>query len=243
MQLRRATPDDLTAIADVILASLTDDSSWKSLFTSDIRSDPDCDYYARELLSNYLDPDNPEWLVLVAELPKGGTYTIASVAIWNISLARYQNTRRDSAASTICDVGEVVEVMSPDNYDSTMDKLTGLHTTISFSQKKYFQHLEPCIYLEVLATHPVYRGKGYAKALCTEVVESAQKRDLPVAVLTSMRGYIFFSGLGFKDLGCVSLRGPKRALEDCVLKAMILCARQKKSRPLVVSWILTHTSK
>jgi len=142
----------------------------------------------------------------------------------------------------MCNTSEVVEVMSPEDDISTIERLDSLRTTIAFSQKQHFQHLQPCIYLEILATHPLYRGKGFAKALCAQVVDSAQEHDLPVAVLTSLRGYIFFSGLAFKDLGCVLLRGPDRTLEDCMLKAMLLHPRQKRSRPLLVSWFLRHVS-
>jgi hypothetical protein len=101
MQIRRATLDDLTAITDVVLASLAEDSSWKNLFISDIRNDPDCHFYVKESLRRYLDLEELVWLVLVAEVAHGGKFTIASVAIWNISLDRYQNPRRDCRSKRV----------------------------------------------------------------------------------------------------------------------------------------------
>ncbi|KAH8168282.1 hypothetical protein LIA77_12011 [Sarocladium implicatum] len=242
MNIRRARADDLSAITDIILASLADDPSWKTLFTSDIRKDLEYDLYIRETVKEYLDPETPEWLVLVAEAPRRNTAIIASVAIWNVSLARFSSSSRRDSSSTICNFGEAIEVMSSDIDITIIDKLTSLKTTVSFSQKEHFKNLEPCVYLEVLATHPVYRGKGYAKALCTEVISSAEEHRLPVAVMSSLRGYIFFSGLKFKDLGCVVLRGPDKKLEDCVLKAMVHCPPPKKNRPVMVNWILRHVN-
>lgn len=146
------------------------------------------------------------------------------------------------ATSTLCDLGDVIPVMSPDNNDSVVDNLTALSAAISFSQKQHFEHLEPYVYLEVLATHPAHRGQGYAKALCAVGVDSARKRNLAIAVLTSSRGYIFFSGLAFGDLGCVSLRGSDGSREDCVLKAMILHPELKRRRSSVVDTFLKDVS-
>lgn len=96
MEIRRATAGDLAAIADVVIASLAEDPSWRSLFTSEIRHDPNYRLYIREILKTYLAPNNTEWLVLVAEAPKGQMATIVSVAIWNVSLSKNRtSTRRD----------------------------------------------------------------------------------------------------------------------------------------------------
>lgn len=125
--------------------------------------------------------------------------------------------------------------MYPHASASVAEKLAALSSAISSSQRQHFESLEPYVYLEVLATHPAHRGHGYAKALCAVGVEQAQKQDLTVAVLTSSRGYIFFSGLAFADLGCVSVRGADRdggarARDDCVLKVMVLHPPQKTRR-------------
>lgn len=147
-----------------------------------------------------------------------------------------------TATSESCDLGDIIPVTPPEADDSVADKLAALSAAICFSQKQHFEHFEPYVYLEVLATHPAYRGPGYAKALCTVGVDSAQKRDYAVAALASARGYILFSGLAFGDLGRVSLHGAEKSREDCVLKAMILHPRQKRRRSSVVDSFLTYIS-
>jgi GNAT superfamily N-acetyltransferase len=137
---------------------------------------------------------------------------------------------------------DVVPTIPPESHDSVVDKLTALSAAIAFSQKQHFEQFEPYVYLEVLATHPAHRGQGYAKALCAVGVDSAQKRSLAVAALTSSRGYIFFSGMAFGDLGCVSLRGSNCSRDDCMLKAMILHPQQKRRRSSVINSFLSYVS-
>lgn len=95
MQIRHATPDDLSAVAEVILASLADDPSWRSLFPPGFRRDPAYDRYALDVLERYLSPENLDWLILVAEVDT----TIVSVAIWDMSRSRIQETWRRSCTS------------------------------------------------------------------------------------------------------------------------------------------------
>lgn len=117
----------------------------------------------------------------------------------------------------------------PDHESETvMDKLASLSSAMAHSQEARFAACGPYVYLEVLATHPAHRGRGHAKALCAVGVEAARKRDLAVAVLTGSRGYIFFSGLAFADLGCVAMR--EGAAEEAVLKVMVLRPRPKARR-------------
>ncbi|KAH6670891.1 putative GNAT family acetyltransferase [Plectosphaerella plurivora] len=233
MHIRHATLDDLPAVADVILASLAEDSSWKSLFPPDFRKNPAYEAYTLEVLARYLDPENQNHLVVVAEVSrataKGLVTTIASVAVWDMSQAEMHDTWRKSI-DTLFDVDDLIAVMAPAASPNVRDKLATMHAAVSFSQRQHFENAGAHAYLEALATHPAYRGQGYAKALSAVGLESARARGLAVAVMTSSRGYIFFSGLAFADLGCVSLRGPDRSREDCVLKVMILPAPRPKAR-------------
>jgi GNAT superfamily N-acetyltransferase len=134
------------------------------------------------------------------------------------------------ATDTLFDVDDLISVMAPAASENIRDKLATMHAAVSFSQRQHFEHAGAHAYLEALATHPAHRGQGYAKALSAVGFASARARSLAVAVMTSSRGYIFFSGLGFADLGCVSLRGPDRSREDCVLKVMILNAPRPRPK-------------
>ncbi|KAH7362764.1 hypothetical protein B0T11DRAFT_281372 [Plectosphaerella cucumerina] len=233
MHIRQATLDDLPAVAEVILASLAEDSSWKSVFPPGFRKNPAYEAYAREVLERYLDPENLDRLVVVAEVSratsKGIVTSIASVAVWDMSRADMHETWRKST-DTLFDVDDLISVMAPAASENIRDKLATMHAAVSFSQRQHFEHAGAHAYLEALATHPAHRGQGYAKALSAVGFASARARSLAVAVMTSSRGYIFFSGLGFADLGCVSLRGPDRSREDCVLKVMILNAPRPRPK-------------
>jgi hypothetical protein len=98
MHIRQATLDDLPAVAEVILASLAEDSSWKSVFPPGFCKNPAYEAYAREVLERYLDPENLDRLVVVAEVsratPKGTVTSIASVAVWDMSRADMHETWR-----------------------------------------------------------------------------------------------------------------------------------------------------
>lgn len=251
MHIRHATIDDLPAVAEVLMASLAEDPSWRSVFPPNFRANPAYQDYAREVLARYLDPDTKSdhaRLVVVAEVATAKGPAIASVAVWDMSRAQMHDTWRKCmsafssvqlsprdalsnsvrpATDTLFDVDDLISVMAPAASPNVRDKLATMHAAVSFSQRQHFEHAGPYAYLEALATHPLHRGRGYAKALSAVGLASARARGLAVAVMTSSRGYIFFSGLAFADLGCVSLRGPDPSREDCVLKVMILPATAK----------------
>lgn len=94
-RIRRATLEDIDAIADVVIASLSSDLSWRSLIPSGLRGDVAYGTYAREILMRHLAPENFDSLVLVAEAPTRGSYTIVSVAVWDTAHSRYHQSWRN----------------------------------------------------------------------------------------------------------------------------------------------------
>lgn len=93
-RIRRATLEDIEAMADVVLASLACGPSWKSLVPNGFQKDPTYRQYARDILMKHLAPENFDSLVLVAESSIKGVYTIVSVAIWNTAHSRYHEAWR-----------------------------------------------------------------------------------------------------------------------------------------------------
>lgn len=110
-QIRRATLVDLGDIVDIVLASLAEDSSWKALFPTGFRKDPAYSQYAREIFKRYLAPNNCDWMVLVAVPPRSGSLrdnspAIVSVAVWDMSHARYHSAWRKCTWFLEIQVGE-----------------------------------------------------------------------------------------------------------------------------------------
>jgi hypothetical protein len=93
-RIRRATLDDIDAIADVVLASLASDPSWKIMIPYGFHKDATYRQYARDILMRHLAPESFDSLVLVAECPSKGSYTIVSVAVWNTTHSRYHDAWR-----------------------------------------------------------------------------------------------------------------------------------------------------
>lgn len=104
--------------------------------------------------------------------------------------------------------------------------------------KRYPQFM----YLQLLATHPNYRGQGYAKDLLRAYMVKAKQKG---SVLTSFGGpfgYIFFSGLGFRDLGAVAL--PSGIASDTVMvKAMSLVVPKEARRRSIVNAVVNHITR
>ncbi len=62
------------------------------------------------------------------------------------------------------------------------------------------------IYLYLLATHPDYRHRGAATALCRWGMDKAKERNMYVALMGSPMGSPLYRHLGFQELGTVTVQ-------------------------------------
>uniref|UniRef100_A0A8H7N4L1 N-acetyltransferase domain-containing protein n=1 Tax=Bionectria ochroleuca TaxID=29856 RepID=A0A8H7N4L1_BIOOC len=104
--------------------------------------------------------------------------------------------------------------------------------------KRYPQFM----YLQLLATHPNYRGQGYAKDLLRAYMVKAKQKGNVLTSFGGPFGYIFFSGLGFHDLGAIAL--PSGIASDTVMvKAMSLVVPKEARRRSIVNAVVNHITR
>ncbi|KAI0162420.1 hypothetical protein BJ166DRAFT_267942 [Pestalotiopsis sp. NC0098] len=64
------------------------------------------------------------------------------------------------------------------------------------------------VHLWLLTTHPDYRRRGAARALCCWGMQLAQSRNHPVTVLASPMGRQLYTNIGFRTVGAVVVQVP-----------------------------------
>lgn len=102
---------------------------------------------------------------------------------------------------------------------------------------RYPQH----IYLQLLATDPNHQNRGYAKDLVHSYIVKAKRKGAILTTIAGPFGYIFFSGLGFHDLGPVELP-PSTASDAQLIKAMSLVVNKEERRQSIVDSVLNYIS-
>lgn len=102
---------------------------------------------------------------------------------------------------------------------------------------KYGSHM----FLHAVITNPEWKGLGYAKHLAKHGMELACNKDVALAAVASPNGYIFYSGLGFKDCGSTTVQVEGEA-DDINLKTMVYNPSHTKDPSAVgwVEWFLGH---
>ena len=196
MKIRVATKDDISGAARVVLAALVDEASWKTFVAGKSAE------YVEDVLRKYLGSHDCQFLVA-----DGTGATIAALAIWDLS-GTYtldksaSDYRSDRVTNTVA-----VPALAP----------------LEQAREKHFAG--PFVLLQLLATRPNLRGKGYGKALVAAGIDAARARQASVGAFTASRGYILLSGLGFVDVGAVGL-----PVDEVAVKAMVLDAKQVQRR-------------
>lgn len=116
--------------------------------------------------------------------------------------------------------------IDPDN-----DRLQSLNNAFAQGRQQFFAGGGPKIVLRLLATAPNCQRNGYAKALCKSGLEIGWRRQAAVCLQTGVRGYIALSGMGFSDVGAVTIP-PVPGQEEQVLKALKMdVAKAQESHP------------
>lgn len=101
----------------------------------------------------------------------------------------------------------------------------------------YHQHR----YLQLLATHPNHQGHGYASDLIQAAITEAKHLGGVLTAVAGPLGYILFSGLGFHDVGTVTLP-PSKATDPQVVKAMVLVVVKEERRRSIVDAVIHYVS-
>lgn len=223
--IRQARPDELPAVVKCILAAINKERLWTNFVPA--KGGQDEGYLAEieNLLKEHLDPSNKDWVIEVVDLAKkGAPAQIVAVAVWDMSAASEEDKKAQQPQTAIRDgrLRAYIEVLRKARADV-------------FS--RYPQHT----YLQLLATHPDHQNRGYGKDLVHSYMAKAKQKGGVLTALGGPFGYIFFSGLGFHDLGPVELP-PSSATDAQMVKAMSLVINQEERRRSIVDSLINYIS-
>lgn len=108
-------------------------------------------------------------------------------------------------------------------------------------REEYFGSYDKHRYLQLLATHPVHKTRGYATALVQDAITTAKRHGGTLVTMGGPIGYILFSGLGFHDLGAVKLPSSLDTNVQAV-KAMSLVVEKLERRRSFVDSLIEYIS-
>ncbi|KHO00413.1 Acyl-CoA N-acyltransferase [Metarhizium album ARSEF 1941] len=228
MKIRPATPEDVPAVARIVLTALRDEAPWKAFFPRMAETDPEYVEYCEAILQSYFAPANKNsWLFLVVEISAAEARLnpgpmIVAAAVWDISTSlghgQGHKGRQSNTAAPMDLKQNHGPVFSQDNIPA---KPVALSQAVSDGRRRHFSNHVPYIFLHILATRPDYQRQGYGKALCNSGINLAKQKHASVCVQTAPRGYVLFSGLGFADQGPIALPAEPDA-DGALVKAMVL---------------------
>ncbi|KAI6778325.1 uncharacterized protein J7T54_005841 [Emericellopsis cladophorae] len=224
-KIRAATFEDLPSVVKVILAAINKERLWTNFVPSKTGQDESYVKEIEALLREHLDPSNKDWVIEVIDLAKNGQPSqIVSVAVWDMSAAEDDDRKKRDVKTEIKD-----------------DRLSAYTTVVSKARNEFFNRYPQHSYLQLLATHPDHQNHGYAKDLVHSHMVKAKQKGGVLTTLGGPFGYIFFSGLGFHDLGPVSLP-PSSASDSHIIKAMSLTVPKEERRQSIVDSVLNYIS-
>lgn len=111
----------------------------------------------------------------------------------------------------------------------------------SICREEYFDTYQKPRFLQLLATHPNHKTRGYATALVQSAITTAKRHGGVLVTVGGPVGYILFSGLGFHDLGAVKLPSSLDTNIQSV-KAMSLVVEKLERRRSFVDSLIDYIS-
>ncbi|CAH0002873.1 unnamed protein product [Clonostachys byssicola] len=244
---RTATLKDVPAVIDVILSSVPNERLWTNFVPSQRGRGTDFRQEMEALFEEHIDPSHNDWVIEVVDLgEKGGTPVIVSVAVWDMSAAEGHGGQSSKNPATPSHLQQESNSRQDAEHETKMpieDPHLGIfYDLVQNGRSEFVKRYPQFMYLQLLATHPNYRGQGYAKDLLRAYMVKAKQKG---SVLTSFGGpfgYIFFSGLGFHDLGAIAL--PSGITSDTVMvKAMSLVVPKEARRRSIVNAVVNHITR
>jgi ribosomal protein S18 acetylase RimI-like enzyme len=254
MKTRQAKPEDLPAVAKVILAAINKERLWTNFVPNRAGQDESYVKEIETLLKEHLDPNNKDWVVDVADLGTADSPKIVAVAVWDMAAAADDDrTSECSPDHPSCPQKHILlfhctDYQSPCATERELkmnikdSRLNAYAEVVDEARNKFFNRYPQHMYLQLLATHPDHQNRGYAKDLVHAYIVKAKKTGGVLTTLGGPFGYIFFSGLGFHDLGPVTIP-PSAATSDAhVIKAMSLVVNKEERRQSIVDSLLNYIS-
>lgn len=224
-KIRQAKIDDLPAVVSCVLAAINKERLWTNFVPSKSAQDDGYRVEIEKLLKEHLAASNDDWVIEVVDIAgKGEPAHIVAVAVWDMTAAKAEESKPRAVQTVVKD-----------------DRLQAYIEVVGKGRSEFFNRYPQHMYLQLLATHPEHRNKGYAKDLVHSYIVKAKQAGGVLTTLGGPLGYIFFSGLGFHDLGPITLP-PSSASDAQIIKAMSLQIQKEERRQSLVDSLLNYIS-
>ncbi|KAK0654891.1 hypothetical protein B0T16DRAFT_450642 [Cercophora newfieldiana] len=225
MEVRTATFSDSQPISNLLLTALSSEPQWQYLFPDRHAHTSAHASRINSVVAHCLNSPT-DWTITIAEDPK--TKTPLSVAVWS--------TCTPGAEPSPTAYTDILSSCGPE--DGTKPSHAAAYlAAISRGREKYFTGFGPRLHLYLIATHPRQQGRGYAQALVAWGLKKAAEQKVAASTLVSAKGYVFFSGLGFKDVGLMQVVGEgEEGREELVVKVMVNTSGRDR-RPSVLRFL------
>lgn len=187
LTLRKATPEDLTAIVHAVEASYPDDPSCDYKFPYRNEYPEDFIFWLGQEFAVYLESD--KFAVMVMATPED---VPVAVAVWDLSV--YRDGPEIPGIGHRCDANEAHVAA----YTSTLVRSAKAHFA-KYTAKQY--------HLWYLFTHPDYRRRGAGTRLCNWAQEQVpQDEPWALTVFGSPMGRALYEYLGYELVATETVR-------------------------------------
>ncbi|KAF1986480.1 acyl-CoA N-acyltransferase [Aulographum hederae CBS 113979] len=200
--VRKASVEDLDAILDIGLAALPHDPQWHYRFPYRHEFPEDTRDFTRARYKEFLEDGEKQWCVMVAESadaqhPRGAKPV--AFAIWEIvNIRKHFGFCTPSKTSTNTSTPRTAPSVKR-RRDGHAQRMQAWNKTTSWSKQRIFDDIYGTghFHLQILATHPSYRKRGAATALCNVGLAAATRLNMVVSVFASPMGRRLYRQLGF----------------------------------------------
>lgn len=119
-------------------------------------------------------------------------------------------------------------------------RLNAYHEVVQKAKTQLDARHPQHMYLQLLVTHVNHQQEGYGKDLVESSINKAKQKGGVLTALGGPSGYIFFSGMGFHDLGPVSI--PESMSTDTQLVKMLSLVVEKERRRSLTESVMHYLS-
>ncbi|PQE05298.1 putative N-acetyltransferase protein [Rutstroemia sp. NJR-2017a BVV2] len=224
--LRPATPPDTPHLTSIYFSAFTSDSISRLVFPSRDPGTPSWDWWEQSIVTEMQDPS--AHFLCVYDSSSG---TVVAYAKWNYVTEGSAEWKGDEVELPTWPLGADVKVAN--HFFGTLgrrrvgimgcDGDSGSEIPTNEPKQKTGRKWRKHYYLELIATHPDWQGKGAAGKLIRWGLERADKEGVECYLEASPRGKEIYEYFGFEEKGRLVV--PVEGKEDFVECFMVRAAR------------------
>ncbi|KAL6713796.1 hypothetical protein ACLMJK_008288 [Lecanora helva] len=218
--LREATVNDTGGINNVFLAAMPDCPSWNYRFPYREQYPEDHQKYNKDLIRRFLSPEYEDWVVIVIDDkdPASDSNKVVAFAIWDIAYCnrrRYGNDYKSTSPAQ-----DTFNAGGSSRKDADPKHMAAFRKGLAESKERYFAAFDTeRMNLQILATLPAFRHRGYATHLVRWGMNKARDDEVFLTLNASPQGSTLYRSLGFHVLGSQrsQVPGEEEFIEDTAM--------------------------